>query len=198
MTEAREPLSPGAEERLARYRAGAMDPAEREAFEREVLASDALAEALYSEQSLDDVRVKARRPTALHGVAVAAGVLAVAAAALLWPRPAPDGRPPAPEVLRGEETPGVAARLIEPLGTLSGPPERFLWSRDPAAELYRLEVFDASGELFTAAVLRDTFVTAAAVGADSLRSATWRVVPIAADGLERPAQTAARFEVARP
>lgn len=44
---------PQQEERLARYRAGAMPASERAAFEREALADDALAEALYSEESLE-------------------------------------------------------------------------------------------------------------------------------------------------
>lgn len=53
------PLTAQDEERLARYRAGAMSPVEREAFEHSALSDDALAEALWAEVALDGVHAQA-------------------------------------------------------------------------------------------------------------------------------------------
>jgi hypothetical protein len=194
VSEPRPPLSADQEERLARYRAGTLSAAEREAFEREVLASDALAEALYSEQSLESVRVAPARPArAGHLLAVAAAVVAMTAVALLWPRGGHDRPPGTGETLRGGGDSGAAVPL-EPRGDLSAPPTTFRWRSDPGAESYRIELFGADGRRLATAVAGETTFSAASLAADTLRAGSWRVVPVGPDGLERPSSPAVRFQ----
>ncbi len=66
------------EERLARWRAGEMDAAERAAFERDVRGSDALAEAAYREAAFDALGEPA--------AASAPAPRAAARAARAWPK----------------------------------------------------------------------------------------------------------------
>jgi hypothetical protein len=194
MNRTRRPLTHAEEERLARYRAGTMTPEARGAFEREILADDALSEALYSELALDAVGPPRRRP-ATFWLPIAAAVLALSAVALLWPRPAhraPAGAP-ATEILRGD--PGAMAAPLEPIGTLDRMPATFRWARDRGAEAYRLEIYGPDGEMVLGAMIRDTTITWQALGLDSLASGTWRVVPLAATGAERAARAPVSFEV---
>lgn len=202
-------LTPEQEERLARYRAGALAPAEREAFERELLASDALAEALYGEESLQAVVADAapgrvlEAPVARRAAAPrrwldalpryvlpAAAVLAVVAGtyALLGPRRA---GPPGDEMVRGAEG---TSRPLAPIGRLEGRPERFVWTRDPAAASYRVELFAADGTPLGTLVTADTTLAIGSLADSSLAAAEWRVVPLDEDGLERAALPRVAFE----
>ena len=79
-----------------------------------------------------------------------------------------------------------AAVIVEP-GAV------FVWSRDGRAELYRIELFDETGQLLGGAVTRDTTVPADAVVPDTARAGTWRVVPVSAGGTELPASEPKSF-----
>lgn len=196
MSELRRGLSDHLEDALARYRSGRMPAAERAVFEREVLANDVLAEALYSELALDAVSGRSARARSAvpRALAIAASLVAVAGAVVLLPRLA--GHPPdRGEVLRGGEA--TAAAPLEPLGDIARPPTSFRWRRDPGAESYRLEIFGANGLKAATTVTGDTVIAAATIGVDTLTSGSWRVVPIAADGHERPSSPAVHFGAPR-
>lgn len=188
----REPLDEARAERLERYRAGRMRREEREAFERDALADDALAEALYAAEALEWFGRPRRRATLpWRGLALAAAFVGVFAAAWWWgagretPAPGP--------VRRGED---AAARPLAPAGALAAPPESFAWTRDPSATGYRFELRDADGRLVATRVTADTVIAAADLGGALPARGDWSVVPLAADGSERPAAPAVRFSVA--
>lgn len=63
----------------------------------------------------------------------------------------------------------------------------FSWPRDGRADVYRVELFDASGELLAGAITRDTVVPAPPLVPDTARAGSWRVVPVSAGGEELPA-----------
>lgn len=207
-------LTPEQEERLARYRAGAMAADERAAFEREAAASGALLEALYVEESLDalaadalatapvlDARpaIAARRRRGWSWgltriLLPAAAAIAVAVGVFRWAgmeRRTPGGE----DVVRGA---GAFAQPLEPTGDLASPPRRFVWTRDPAAETYRVELFGGDGAVIGVAVTADTTLGIAALAPVAPAAGEWRVVPLDADGLERPVGPRAAFKTRRP
>lgn len=192
MSDERATLTEAQAERLGRYRARGLAPAEREAFERKALADDALAAALYEDEALEAL-VRPRRPAAprWRELALAATFLAVFGAAWWWQagREAPAPGP----VRRGAAS---AVRLLEPLGAIAGPPARFAWTSDPGAAGYRFELSDAEGRVVATRLVPDTALAAASLGAPLPAAGTWGVVPIAPDGAERPAPPLARFTVA--
>jgi hypothetical protein len=89
------------------------------------------------------------------------------------------------------QTTGSAPRTSE--GRLEGPDAKFAWSHDPRADVYRIEVYDASSHLLAAAVLRDTSILASALLPDSAHVGMWRVVPVSAGGTELPATAGKPF-----
>ena len=202
------PLPPGVEERLARYRAGDLTPDDRAAFEREVLADDALAEALYAELSLDAVSAREapavparpaitplpppRRPRRLpvHVLLPIAAALAVVSAVMLWRRPAP---------VPGDSVRGTAVlRVLEPIGSQSSPPAVFRWTHGAGADSYRLDLYDtASGRPLATRVTRDTVLAfSEVVPAGTALVASWRVTALGPDGLDLNATAGASFELA--
>ena len=196
-------LTPEQEERLALYRAGAMSAAERVAFEREALASDALSEALYAEVSLDLVRsdprpmakvtpLPVRRPSATRWlVPLAAVLIAVSVLLLLRPRPSVT---PGVDVLRG----AASLSALEPVGNVSAPPERFRWTSVPGAASYRIELFDLSGNSMGTGISRDTTIAFGALAHAPLAAGEWRVTAIGPDGIDRDSRTRAAFRVVAP
>ncbi len=189
MSDGRVPIDGTRAETLGRYRAGRLSPAEREAFERELLADDALASALYEDESLDALvrrrpRVRAPLP------ALAAAAVLVLAVGLTWWNVARHPGPAREPVLRGEP---AAVRLLEPAAGGAAAPVRFVWTRDPLAASYRFELSDAGGHLVATRMLPDTVLDAADLDAPAPASGSWTVVPIAADGHERPAPPASHF-----
>jgi hypothetical protein len=196
-------LTPRDEERLARYRAGTMAPQERRAFEQDTLASDALSEALYGEEVMDALgraapRVLDARPAlaarrrwwALARVALpAAASVAILAGILHW---AQRGRAPEDDVVRGA---AAAARPLAPVGDVADAPPAFTWSRDPAADSYRVDLFAPDGARIATAVTRDTSLAASALSPAAIVAGEWRVVPLDAGGLERPAAPRAAFRL---
>lgn len=115
---------------------------------------------------------------------VLAVLLVVAAAGVLYfvSRPAP----PQPVVPAGRATRGMSS--------LAGDSARFVWSRDPRADIYRLEVYDLSSRLLAAAMLRDTTIPASAVLPETAHAGIWRVVPVSRGGTELPPSDTLLFE----
>lgn len=204
-------LSPADEERLARYRAGAMPPAEREAFERDALADEALSEAIYREASFDALggaaaprgaTITPLPPARMHGpgrrralqagarLAIAAGAAVVIGVTLWHARTRDSGPTPDVDAVRGV---GSAVHVVEPAGPGDERPTRFTWTRDPQAESYRIEWLDAAGVPVTSRMTSDTTLVVESLGVALPESGSWRVVPIGADGLERTPSEAAPF-----
>jgi hypothetical protein len=200
-------LTPEQEEQLARYRAGAMSAAERTEFEREAVASDALSEALYREASFDaltDERLATRpvlvmKPRRTWTWALTRFALPAAAAIALvvgvFRLADRDRGANQRDLVRGTVT---QATLIEPLGEIAGSPQRFVWTRDPGAQSYRVDLYSPDGAMIGTAVTQDTTLGLAALTAAPLSAAEWQVVPLDADGLERPAQPRAAFHLRTP
>ncbi len=196
-------LSPEAEERLARYRAGAMTTEERRAFEMAALADDTLAEALYFEEAWDAAltpapRVADARPALarrglgwwLPRVALpAAACVAVLAGLLHF---AQQGRAPQDDPLRGG---GAGARPLAPVGDVTSRPEAFTWSKDAGAAAYRVDLFAPDGTRLATVVTADTTLAASALTPRPLGGGAWRVVPLGPDGLERAAEPRVPFRV---
>ena len=200
------PLPEGAEERLARYRSGAMNPDDRAAFEREVLADEALAEALYGEIALDHVHHEATRsPGAgrvplplttrtrhlpVHILLPIAATLLLVSGVVLWRRNTPA---PAGDWVRGERS----VRALEPNGALTAPPERFRWTNEPGATSYRVELYEVdTGAPIGSIVTRDTVVAFTEVTKQQgITGASWRVTPIGPDGLDRKPASGATYYV---
>jgi len=68
--------------------------------------------------------------------------------------------------------------LLEPDSTVSRLPERFVWTRDPRAEQYRFELFDASAHPVTMVLTTDTLVVMEA-GVDVVpEKGEWSVTPM--------------------
>jgi hypothetical protein len=91
--------------------------------------------------------------------------------------------------------PAGPAAPLEPIGELSAFPVAFRWVPDPAADAYRLDVFDAEGRFLVGAMTRDTAASFASLGIGPLRAGSWRVVPLGADGNERRGHPAVSFHV---
>jgi hypothetical protein len=207
-------LTPQQEERLARYRAGVMPAAERAEFEREVLASDALCEALYGEESLDALAAEARaaekvldaRPALTarprrgwswgftRVLLPAAAAVAVLVGVFRWTG-RERGAPPGEDIVRGA---GAQALPLEPTGEVASPPQRFVWSRDPGAQSYRVELFAPDGSVLGSAVTADTTLGYSALAQAPVAAGEWQVVPLDADGLERPGAPRAAFHARAP
>jgi hypothetical protein len=205
-------MPPEQAERLARYRAGAMDAAERTAFEREVLESAALAEALRREGAHDAITRGTRRPARVldanpalevarefredRGSLIHAMIPVVAAIvigfAVWWWTPNSPGPAPDRDVVRGQ---AAVSRALEPVGELPGPPARLVWTRDPSARRYRVELYSVDGKPLGVHVTPDTSLALDAVIRATPAEASWRVVPLDAEGRERPATALAAYRV---
>lgn len=83
--------------------------------------------------------------------------------------------------------PGPAAAPADPAAVRVEAGARFTWPGDPRASLYRIELYDAAGQLLGGAVTGDTAVPADAIVPDTARAGRWRVVPVTAAGSELPA-----------
>lgn len=182
------PLSDEQQLQLARYRAGDLSESEREAFERDVLASDALSESLYSEQTLDltmrDAGAASRgRPRPRRNwaplVAAAALLVAVIVAVQPWTHRAD---------LEGLRSNGSAIEL-----TVSADGDWFTWSAVEGADAYRLVIMDDSGIERAREVVSEPRLRVDDVVPGDLRRGQWRVVPLTPDGIELPASGLAEF-----
>jgi hypothetical protein len=203
-------LTPQQEEQLLLYLTGTMDARHRAAFETELFANDALAEAFYAEQTLAEYRFPSRQrdvtaTTPVSGgaagrvprrparrrsrwpYALAAGVLILLAAVLTYPRFLE--RFNGAERLRGSETPDTG----DDISVLHGATARFVWRSDARAAVYRFRAYDENGHPIGTTTTRDTFVVAAAVLPDTSRSGVWLVVPQTLDGIDLPGQPPRHF-----
>lgn len=191
MSEERAVLTDAQAERLERYRAGRMTAAEREAFERDSLADDTLAGALYSAEALATLARPRRRAAApWRELALAAALLAVFTVA--WWRTVDRESPVPVPVRRGAE---ATVRLLAPAGDVATSPERFTWTPDAFAASYRFELGDELGRVVATRIVRDTSLAAEDLGVALPAAGHWGVVPLAADGSERPAPAVMRFAV---
>lgn len=187
------PLDDVREQQLARYRAGAMSASERAAFETQALADDALAEALYSELSLDAIR---RAPAAARfawwrvALPVAASLVAVSAWFLL--RAPSTGPVPDDGTVRGSG----AMRALEPAGDVAAAPDSLRWTSAAGAASYRVELLDEDGGVAGVLVTADTVAAVAALRSPVPAAARWRVTALGADGLELAAKAHAEWRVA--
>ena len=185
VTDGSQGLDAAAEERLSRYLAGTMSPAERADFERAALDDDRLAEALYAHAALADAAAARRsRLTLAPALRVALPLAAVLIAVVAVFRQRPE------RTVRG--VPG-AVRALAPVG--DGPrTTAFRWSRVDGALHYRLEVMDAALRPIVVTITADTIV---AVAPDdtlaSLRDGVWTVTPIDSAGHELRSSGAIRF-----
>lgn len=79
---------------------------------------------------------------------------------------------------------GAATPAEDSTALVIEPGAAFTWPRVPRAEVYRIELYDAAGQLLAGAVTRDTTVPADAVVPDTAMAGIWRVVPVSAGGTE--------------
>lgn len=195
------------EDRLARYLAKGMEPAELDAFEQELLESPDLAAELYALQGVDVAlrsqrsprvgrRVAPRRSRAsllLRWAAPLAAVLALAMFAPKWLDP--DTRVEAP-VFRGEPV----VLTLEPFGPVDTPPTQFRWSSLDGAVEYRFELHDLEETVVWTHTTQDTTVRLPeASWRDAIaEGGMWRVVPLDPNGVELPASSPGWFTVLGP
>ena len=115
-----------------------------------------------------------RRPQAVAFLVVTA-VASIAFLVFILPRPGSEG------FFRGEGA--DAPRAVQPSGDLEGPPHMFIWTGDPAAVRYRLEIFSAEGSRLHETTTTDTFL--ATEGGIALpRVGTWRATTLDSQGAE--------------
>ncbi len=200
--------TPEQADRLARYVSGELSGEERAALEREILADDALADALYGELALRSLplqapgaparaipatRPRSRPPFWRWQVALPAAAAVIAVFSMLWivgRQTAGPGR-----TLRGQ---GGAPRLLEPLGEVERVPGRFAWTPAAGAASYRLEVLDAEGRVrYETVTPRTSHPLPAGALPDTLALLRWRVVPVDAASRELPASEFATLRIPR-
>ena len=155
-------MSKDQEERLQQYLDGRMDPRDQLAFEEELLGDPDLMAAAYDDISVRDslkesaqarrivsfgARSPRRRKWALPFLTVATAA-SIAFLVFVLPRPTDH------EVFRGEAA--TAPRAVEPLGDVATAPVRFVWTRDPGATQYRLEIFGPDGSRLHVSTTSDT------------------------------------------
>ena len=157
---------------IERYVAGRLGEAETEAFESHYLTCErcqnelrlavAIREVLpevreaglhapaESEVSVISRRFRVRTAAAMAAAAVLAGLL------LLRPSTQDEGSAP---VHRDEATGVEVAPSLRAPGGVVAAVESFQWSQVPAADLYRITVYDAEGAVVWEAETRDTLIT---------------------------------------
>jgi hypothetical protein len=226
----RKELSDLEAKRLADYVANRLTVEERRAVEQEILASPAMAAALYEDlgtlEMLDEAKAHASaaavEPVSSSGRVsprwwrprLALSLAAVLALAILTPRilrelapseqsgPGGDFRFRSGAPASSLDAPAPAAdsppRGLSPSGDVAGAIPPFVWTRDPAATAYRLELRSEDGGFAcsrlttdTALVIEETLFPWSEVSA-----ATWVVVPLAGTA-ERPASDSVRIRIVR-
>jgi hypothetical protein len=196
------PLSSDELDRLARYLAGGMSPAEQQAFEHAILEDPALAEALYSQSALAAhapapaarvIPLPARRRVSWRWT-IALPAAAALIAVLVLNVPGRLGRHAPPDTLRGTE---AVPKLLAPVGALEQMPVRFTWTAAAGASTYRLVITDlAAKPLYEASTGDTSLEIAAGVLPATLSAARWRVVAYDEAGLELPIPAFVEFRVA--
>lgn len=223
MSVERRELTPEEAQRLADYLAGRLADAERQAVEQEILSSPAMAAALYEDVGVEGMLEESGgagiagvvRPLPMRPLAqgqrgwlrVALPIAALLALALLTPRllrmvwsgledfrfrSATRSATPGPSA----EAAATRPRGLSPSGRIPFPPTHFMWTSDPGARLYRLEIQNEEERLIFFRVTPDTAIAIPrkAVSWEFVRSASWRVVPLAPSGERMPSGTM-EFEI---
>ena len=184
-------LTPEEAAELSAYLDGRTPPERRDELERKILASEHLADALYADVNLRATleAYRAAPPAAPRGRVVpmwarvalplAAGVaLLVLSPRLFGPRRAAEdsGFDGTPRFRSGTLSPAPAVRGLAPTGNVNGEPV-FAWTRDPAADGYRLELLGAAGQVvFSATTAETSLAVPRASLPDPAAVSAWRVV----------------------
>jgi len=172
------------EDRLQEYLDGRMEAAERAAFEQELLADETLFAEAYDEEAVREAlaaRAHARgvgfRPRPRRSAVAFLGLAAAASIAfLVFVLPGPDHS----RVFRGGSQ--GAPRPVAPVGAVPAVPDRFVWTRDPGAVGYRLEIFRTDDGRVHVATTADTFL--ATGGALAVpRTGSWRATALDSVGV---------------
>jgi len=177
-------VSQDREERLQQYLDGHMDATEREALEQELLADPTFMADAYDEVTVREALAETarahraafrprRRPQAVAFLAVAAAAC-IAFVAFILPRPGGE------EVFRGGAV--GAPQALQPVGDLEATPDLFVWTSDPGAARYRVEIFNSVGERLHVTTTADTFF-ATGGGLALPRAGTWRATTIDSVGV---------------
>lgn len=172
------------EERLQQYLDGTMSPEQRASFEQEMLQDGTLMDDAYAEINVREalaehaharrVALKPRpRKSAVAFLTVAAAA-SIAFVAFILPRP-DNGD----EVFRGGA--GGAPVAVVPVGETEQAPARFVWTRDPQAAHYRLEIYGHEGDRLHVATTRDTFFVPEGLAVP--RTGSWRATTIDSAGI---------------
>lgn len=172
------------EARLQQYLDGSMDVDARAAFEKELLEDDTLMGDAYDEVSVREAlaeRAHARRvgfkPRPRRGAVAFLTVAAAASIAFIvfvLPRPDTGDR-----VFRGGAA--GAPEAVAPVGSVAGAPGRFVWTRDPGADRYRIEIYRPDGDRLFVTTTADTFF--AAEGVPVPRTGSWRATTLDSVGV---------------
>lgn len=120
-----------------------------------------------------------------YAIPIAAGALLIG----LVPRLFRDRAPEVRKVPSGESEPKLsspaqpsvpASKVVAlfPFGTFAEPPPQFIWTRDPQATAYRLELLNESGNLFFSTETADTTFVLPANDPGWLQIGSWRVTPL--------------------
>jgi hypothetical protein len=108
-------------------------------------------------------------------------------------------RPPDPE--RAPPTSGTLARvrLLEPIGSLPRSPQRFIWTKDPDASDYLVQLFGRNDVVLFEDITSDTTLRlpSGAVDWNIIATATWRVTPLYGEKTGTPSDTV-RFVLDTP
>jgi hypothetical protein len=156
-------VSKDREEQLQQYLDGRMPPEDRLAFEEELLADpglmaatydevlvrDALNEAIKARHIVREASRPARRRWAIPFLAVTAAA-SISFLVFVLPRPTHD------DVFRGDSS--SRPHAVAPAGEITEPPVRFIWTRDPVAARYRLEIFGSDSNRLHVSTTEDTFM----------------------------------------
>ena len=83
---------------------------------------------------------------------------------------------------------GSKVVALFPFGTFAEPPPQFVWTRDPKATAYRLELMEESGNVFFSTETPETTFAFPADDLGWLRIGSWRVIPLTAGSAGSPSE----------
>jgi hypothetical protein len=199
------PLGPEWDEKISAYIGGRMSEADREAFEAVLLTQPEIAKVVYEKmgyggvfhEALQALRIRhleahpriapgevtARPPwwgRTRFRFAVAIAVTAIVLLVVMVSRLGDMQSRHLPTA--GGPVRGLVG--VSPVGMVGPHPTLFVWTREPAATQYQLEIFDDSPQIVFVTVTQDSALT---VPLDDLagrgfRSGRWRVVPLGSHG----------------
>ena len=179
------------EERYARYLAGEMDEAERDAFEREVAAEPGLSEEVYADLGVQSAMQRGRVVRGPRHWWRWAAPLAAAAIIILGINLVQSPTEPTGPVMRGEAN-GV--ELLAPIGSVATVPTQFEWNPVVGATRYRIELMNDQAEVVRRAVLTGTV---AMFPTEVPERGAWRIVALNDLGEELASSAPVRFDVVR-